>query len=239
MGQYQRIVVLTGAGISADSGLATFRDSNGLWENHRIEEVATPEAFDRNPELVHRFYNARRVAAGQARPNAAHQCLAHVEQQCDDFLLISQNVDDLHQRAGSQQLISMHGQLNLSQCLSCGAIDDVLPPTTLNTESHCRHCQQTGTLRPHIVWFGEMPLQMDDIMLRLMNCDLFVAIGTSGIVYPAAGFVEIAKNHQARTVMLNLEGTDNDLFDQVKTGPATQVVPAYFYDELGFKRPVL
>ncbi len=234
MGQYQHIVVLTGAGISADSGLATFRDGGGLWENHRIEEVATPEAFDRNPDLVHRFYNARRVAAAAAEPNAAHQCLAVVEQQLDDFVLVSQNVDDLHQRAGSRRLLSMHGQLNEYRCVQCHAIETT--NQDLAVTSVCSHCQSTGALRPHIVWFGEMPLHMDEILAQLMACDLFVAIGTSGTVYPAAGFVEIAKSHQAHTVMLNLDGTDNPLFDETITGQASEVVPAYFYDQLGFNR---
>lgn len=238
MNQYQKIVILTGAGISADSGLATFRDGGGLWENHRIEEVATPEAFDRNPDLVHRFYNERRSAAAKARPNAAHHCLAQVEQQCRDFLLVSQNVDDLHQRAGSSHVLSMHGQLNQYQCVHCHAVDYV-KQDRLSTKSACPHCFKEGTLRPHIVWFGEMPLFLDDIMSRLMACDLFVAIGTSGTVYPAAGFVDIARHNQAHTVMLNLDGTENALFDVVRTGQASQLVPAYFYDELGFKPPVL
>jgi len=234
MSQYQRIVALTGAGISADSGLATFRDGGGLWENHRIEDVATPEAFDRNPQLVHRFYNERRLGAAQAKPNAAHECLAAVEKQSDAFVLISQNVDDLHQRAGSEYLLSMHGQLNQYQCVQCHVIDVV--NHDLIVDSVCPHCQNRGSLRPNIVWFGEMPLYMDEIMSRLMACDLFIAIGTSGTVYPAAGFVEIAKRNKAHTVMLNLDGTDNPLFDVVKTGPASKVVPAYFYDELGFNR---
>jgi NAD-dependent protein deacetylases, SIR2 family len=234
MNQYQNIVVLTGAGISADSGLATFRDGGGLWENHRIEEVATPEAYDRNPALVHRFYNARRTAAAQAEPNAAHHCLARVEQQCDEFVLVSQNVDDLHQRSGSQNLLSMHGQLNQYQCVQCHAIDRV--DHDLTVDSVCPQCQSIGSLRPNIVWFGEMPLYLDDIMTQLMACDLFVAIGTSGTVYPAAGFVEIAKSHQAHTVMLNLDGTDNPLFDKAITGQASEVVPTYFFEELGFNR---
>ncbi|GAA4808278.1 NAD-dependent protein deacylase [Marinicella pacifica] len=234
MNQYQKIVVLTGAGISADSGLATFRDNDGLWENHRIEEVATPEAFDRYPSRVHRFYNARRAAAAQAEPNAAHRCLARVEQQIDEFVLISQNVDDLHRRAGSQRLLSMHGQLNRFRCVQCHQVGSV--NHDLAVHDACPQCKKTGCLRPHIVWFGEMPLFMDDIMTYLMACDLFVAIGTSGTVYPAAGFVEIAKRHQAHTVMLNLDGTDNLLFDKVITGQASEVVPAYFYEQLGFNR---
>jgi NAD-dependent deacetylase len=234
MDQYQRVVVLTGAGISADSGLATFRDSNGLWENHRIEEVATPEAFDRNPELVHRFYNARRVAAGQARPNPAHQCLAQVEQQCDEFALVSQNVDDLHKRAGSQQLLSMHGQLNQCRCVQCHAVDHI--NKDLFVDSACSHCRTIGSLRPNIVWFGEMPLYLDEIMSKLMACDLFVAIGTSGTVYPAAGFVEMVRQQGADTVLLNLEGQGESMFDRVRTGRASEVVPAFFYDELGFER---
>ncbi|MCX7543957.1 NAD-dependent deacylase [Marinicella gelatinilytica] len=238
MGQYQHIVVLTGAGISADSGLATFRAADGLWEDHRIEEVATPEAFMKNPALVHRFYKLRRQAAAQAQPNRAHICLADVATQSDDFTLISQNVDDLHQRAGSEDVLSIHGQLNQYQCVQCHVVDQI-GHDELNEHSVCPHCQSHGSLRPDIVWFGEMPLYLDDIMTRLMRCDLFVAIGTSGTVYPAAGFVEIAKRNKAHTVMLNLDGTDNALFDEVRTGRASQVVPAYFYDKLGFKPPDL
>lgn len=234
MSQFRRIVVLTGAGISAESGLSTFRDGGGLWDNHRIDEVATPEAFDLNPDLVQRFYNQRRRAATKAQPNAAHLCLAQVEPQCEHWTLVSQNVDDLHQRAGSQHVLSMHGQLDQYLCVNCHKEGNITGE--LSTQDVCPHCHKVATLRPRIVWFGEMPLYLDDIMTNLMACDLFVAIGTSGTVYPAAGFVEIAKRNKAHTVMLNLDGTDNLLFDKTITGQASQIVPAYFYDELGFKR---
>lgn len=232
MNQFRNVVVLTGAGISADSGLSTFRDADGLWENHRIEEVATLEAFDRNPLLVHQFYNARRAAAKKAQPNIAHLALKAVEPLFDSFLLVTQNVDDLHQRAGSQNLIAMHGQLSQSRCISCHEISVI--DGHLNSDSICAHCHKTDCLRPNIVWFGEMPLQLDTIMAALMAGDLFVAIGTSGNVYPAAGFAQIARSQGAKTVLLNLESaaTDSD-FDEIQLGSAINTVPDYFFNQLG------
>ena len=219
--------MLTGAGISAESGLSTFRDNGGLWDNHRIEDVATPEAFDRNPELVHRFYNQRRAALGTVEPNAAHHALAAAEQHFESFLLVTQNVDNLHQRAGSGNLIHMHGELLKKRCVQCHQISPC--HTKLNQASQCEHCERTGTLRPHIVWFGEMPLFMDDIMRALMRCDLFVSIGTSGSVYPAAGFVEVANQAGAHTVELNLEASDqNSQFKESRLGAASQIVPDFF-----------
>ncbi|HEX9082682.1 MAG TPA: NAD-dependent deacylase, partial [Holophagaceae bacterium] len=196
------LVVLTGAGISAESGLRTFRDADGLWERHRVEDVATPEAFARNPALVYRFYNERRRALPDVSPNAAHQALARLESAWPgDFLLVTQNVDDLHERAGSRNLIHMHGELRKARCLACRAI---LPwPDDLEAEDRCPHCTH-GRLRPHIVWFGERPLEMDRIFAALDRCTRFVAIGTSGHVYPAAGFVE-AVGPACRTLELNLE----------------------------------
>ena len=224
---HQNVVVLTGAGISAESGLSTFRDNNGLWDNHRIEDVATPEAFDRDPELVHHFYNMRRAALKSVEPNAAHMALAAAEQQFESFLLVTQNVDDLHERGGSKNLVHMHGELLKIRCVQCHQI--FTHDQDLNTASVCQHCERKGTVRPHIVWFGEMPLYMDDIMRALMQCDLFVSIGTSGTVYPAAGFVEIANQSGAHTVELNLEPSDqNSQFKESRQGPAGELVPAFF-----------
>lgn len=220
-------VILTGAGISAESGLSTFRDNNGLWDNHRVEDVATPEAFDRDPELVHRFYNMRRAALKQVEPNAAHRQLAAIEERFKSFLLVTQNVDDLHERAGSRQLIHMHGELLKMRCVQCHQVRAV--DHDLNTADSCPDCGRSGALRPDIVWFGEMPKLMDDIMLALMKCDLFVSIGTSGTVYPAAGFVELANQAGAHTVELNLEpGDQASAFKESHHGPASEVVGRYF-----------
>lgn len=223
----KNIVVLTGAGISADSGLSTFRDNNGLWENHRIEDVATPEAFDRDPLLVHQFYNMRRRALNTVNPNQAHFKLAEIESEFDSFLLVTQNVDDLHERAGSQNLIHMHGELLKKRCVQCHQVS--INKEDLSTQSICEFCDRIGTLRPHIVWFGEMPLMMDEIMRALMQCDLFLSIGTSGTVYPAAGFVELANQSGAHTVELNLEPSDQaSHFKQSLHGPASQIVNKFF-----------
>lgn len=225
--KYQHVVVLTGAGISAESGLSTFRDNDGLWDNHRVEDVATPEAFDRDAELVHRFYNMRRAALKTVSINAAHAALAEVENSFDSFLLVSQNVDDLHARAGTQNLLPMHGELLKKRCVQCHQISTVTEDLFVDTR--CEGCEKIGTLRPHIVWFGEMPLYMDDIMTALMQCDLFISIGTSGSVYPAAGFVEIANQAGAHTVELNLEPSDqHNQFKESIHGPASLVVPAFF-----------
>lgn len=198
-----------------------------MWDNHRVEDVATPEAFDRDPELVHRFYNHRRAALASVEPNAAHLALSRIEKQSESFLLITQNVDDLHERAGSKNLLHMHGELLKKRCVQCHKISS--QQTDLTLKSSCEHCERIGTLRPHIVWFGEMPLFMDEIMLALMQCDLFVSIGTSGTVYPAAGFVEIANQSGAHTVELNLEPSDqNSQFKQSIHGPASELVAAFF-----------
>ncbi|MBI1753770.1 MAG: NAD-dependent protein deacylase [Acidobacteria bacterium] len=224
-----RIVILTGAGISAESGLRTFRAADGLWENHRVEDVATPEAFQRNPGLVYRFYNERRRSLASVQPNAAHRALARLEEAWEgDFLLVTQNVDDLHDRAGSRNLLHMHGELLKAQCLACGAEADW--PGDMGQDSRCPACGR-GPLRPRIVWFGEMPLEMDRIYRALDRCNLFLAIGTSGHVYPAAGFVE-AVSPAARTVELNLEPSlVASAFGEARTGGATELVPA-FVDEL-------
>ena len=227
----RRIVVLTGAGISAESGIQTFRTSDGLWENHRIEDVATPEGFAANPVAVHQFYNdRRRLLLGDAiRPNPAHSALARLEHSLidlpeHDFLLVTQNIDNLHERAGSRALVHMHGELLKMRCEQSGLTFDLREDLTLDT--CCRCCRAPGNLRPHVVWFGEIPLAMTQISNALERCDLFVAIGTSGNVYPAAGFFELAREHGAHTVELNLASTNAD-FDEHICGPASTVVPAF------------
>jgi len=230
----KNIVVLTGAGVSAESGLKTFRDNNGLWEDHRVEDVATPEAFSRNPELVQRFYNQRRMQlrSDQVMPNAAHIALAEFEKQHQaDFCLVTQNVDDLHQRAGSTNILPMHGELSKARCTACGSVLNA--PDELSSNTVCQHCKSMGTLRPHIVWFGEMPLYMDEINRELENCDLFISIGTSGNVYPAAGFVEFANRVGARTLEVNLEESKTaSAFDDGLYGKAGDVLPVWVEDFL-------
>ncbi|WP_168626397.1 Sir2 family NAD+-dependent deacetylase [Cryobacterium sp. BB307] len=229
----RRIVILTGAGVSAESGIRTFRAADGLWEEHRIEDVATPEGFARNPELVHRFYNERRrqLVSGDVHPNAAHLALARLEaEHPGDLLLITQNIDDLHERAGSRNVLHMHGELLRMRCTRCEVVHEI--SGDIRTEDRCPGCGATGTLRPHVVWFGEMPLELDAIFDALEACDLFAAIGTSGTVYPAAGFVATAVNAGAHAVELNLEPSEvNSAFDEVRLGPATEQVPAWV-DEL-------
>jgi len=223
-----RILVLTGAGISRESGLATFRDADGIWARVRIEDVATPEAFARDPGRVQAFYNARRaqLADPAIAPNAAHLALARLEREWPaEVLVVTQNVDDLHERAGTRNLLHMHGELAKARCLACGAAspwrEDITPA------SICPACGRTGRLRPHVVWFGEMPLGMERIAAALETCGLFVAIGTSGTVHPAAGFVAELRG-RARTVELNLEpSATTALFDEAIHGPATRVVPAF------------
>lgn len=219
------LVILTGAGISAESGLRTFRAADGLWENHRVQDVATPEAFHRNPALVYRFYNERRRSLATVQPNAAHLALARLEREWSgELLLVTQNVDDLHGRAGSRNLLPMHGELLKARCLACRAIHPW--PGDMDADSRCPTCRR-GSVRPHIVWFGELPLEMERIYRALERCALFVAIGTSGHVYPAAGFVE-AVGPDARTVELNLEPSlVADAFRERRTGPATELVPAF------------
>lgn len=223
-----RIVVLTGAGISAESGIRTFRASDGLWEEHRIEDVATPEGFARDPALVQRFYNARRAQLRDPalRPNAAHEALARLEREYGgEVLVVTQNVDDLHERAGSRNLIHMHGELLSMFCTRSGERFRIAGDIT--AELRCECCGATGTLRPDIVWFGEMPYRMDAIERALARCSLFLSIGTSGNVYPAAGFVAAARQAGAHAIELNLEPslvrTD---FQEHRYGPATAVVPA-------------
>ncbi len=224
------VVVLTGAGISAESGIRTFRAADGLWEDHRIEDVASPEGYARNPQLVQRFYNERRrqLLSPAIRANAAHQALADFERDfAGDFLLVTQNIDDLHERAGSRQLVHMHGELLKVRCALHQDIFDWRQDCT--ADSICPRCGSRGHLRPHVVWFGEMPLEMDRIYDALSNCDLFVSIGTSGNVYPAAGFVQWARQAGAHTVEINLEPSlTRSSFHEVITGRATEQVPACF-----------
>ncbi|MDR0771238.1 MAG: NAD-dependent protein deacylase [Burkholderiales bacterium] len=224
-----RIVVLTGAGISAESGIRPFRAADGLWESHRVEDVASPEGFARDPELVLRFYNQRRqqLYDPALKPNAAHQALARLEEAFGErFLLVTQNVDNLHERAGSKRLIHMHGELFKARCLRSDRVIEWRGDLT--SEDRCACCTLPASLRPHIVWFGEMPLNMDRIYRALAEADLFLSIGTSGHVYPAAGFVEEARRHGAKTVELNLEPSQNHTqFDETIHAPASQAVPAY------------
>ncbi|WP_444902623.1 Sir2 family NAD+-dependent deacetylase [Microbulbifer sp. SSSA007] len=233
--QYQSIVVLTGAGVSAESGIRTFRGADGLWENHRIEDVATPEAFARNPRLVQRFYNERRrqLLSGEINPNSAHHALARLEQEFSgEFLLVTQNIDDLHERAGNSNLIHMHGELLKVRCSTSGQLFPI--ESDLDTSDLCHCCALRGTLRPHVVWFGEMPLQMRSIYDALSRCDLFISIGTSGNVYPAAGFVECANQAGAHSVELNLERSSvGDAFAEHRYGPASEVVDYFVRDLLG------
>lgn len=225
------VVVLTGAGISAESGVPTFRGSDGLWENHRIEEVATPEGFARNPALVQQFYNERRRALHKVQPNAAHTALASFQKRSADsdgsFLLVTQNIDDLHERGGSENVCHMHGELLSMFCQQCNEKHAVSGDISASME--CSHCGEAGGLRPDIVWFGEMPYHMERIERALSHCQLFVSIGTSGNVYPAAGFVATARQWGARCVELNLEPSNNrDMFDEGHYGPATTIVQEFF-----------
>ena len=226
----ENIVILTGAGISAESGIKTFRAADGLWENHRVEDVATPEAFLRNPLLVQNFYNQRRhqLLTPAIQPNAAHRALAKLEKAfpAGKVLLVTQNIDDLHERAGSRNLIHMHGELLKGRCQTSGGLVDLDHDLTVNLP--CPLCGGKGCLRPHVVWFGEMPLQMETIYRALSQCDRFISIGTSGNVYPAAGFVEEANRHGAHTVELNLEPSQRlTAFAEHQHGLASELVPAY------------
>lgn len=226
------IVILTGAGISRESGLATFRDADGIWAKVRLEDVATPEAFTRDPVRVHAFYNARRAQLRDpgVQPNAAHLALAELDRRWPgELLLVTQNVDDLHDRAGSSRLLHMHGELMKARCLHCGAVHRWEQDLSMATP--CPGCGQAAGLRPNVVWFGEMPIGMERIGAALDACDLFVSIGTSGSVYPAAGFVAEVRG-RARTIELNLQPSEGvSLFDEARHGPATSIVPA-FVEEL-------
>ena len=226
---YRSIVILTGAGVSAESGIRTFRASDGLWEEHRVEDVATPEGFKANSSLVQRFYNERRkhLLSSEIQPNEGHVSLATLEREFEgDFLLVTQNIDDLHERAGSKKLIHMHGELLKMRCEFSGEIYPILGD--LSSGVRCECCNKAGGLRPHIVWFGEMPLQMDQIYHAISRCDLFVAVGTSGHVYPAAGFVEQACQSGAHTIEINLEPSAvESKFDEHQYGEAGTVLPEF------------
>ncbi|MGB5856676.1 MAG: Sir2 family NAD+-dependent deacetylase [Oceanisphaera sp.] len=221
------IVILTGAGISAESGIRTFRASDGLWEEHRIEDVATPEGYQRDPEFVHRFYNARRELLHTVEPNAAHLALAKLEAQWPGLVtIVTQNIDDLHERAGSQNVLHMHGELLKARCPHSKQTMDW--PGPIHPADVCQCCQFPEPLRPHVVWFGEMPLLLDRIYHALSEASLFISIGTSGNVYPAAGLVHEAAMHNAHTIEINLEPSQGKShFAEHRYGPATEKVVEY------------
>ena len=235
MSQIRNIVILTGAGVSAESGIDTFRSgANGgpsLWEQHRVEDVATPEGFARDPELVLRFYDMRRAAIQQKLPNPAHEALARLDREWrGDLLIVTQNVDDLHERAGAARVLHMHGEHLNAWCMAC----DVRSPwrATLIDRPPCPACGARA-LRPDVVWFGEMPYRMDEITAAVRAADLFVSIGTSGAVYPAAGLVRDARNSGAAALELNLERSQGSAwFDETRLGPASELVPAWVDDVL-------
>lgn len=220
------IVILTGAGISAESGLGTFRDADGLWSQYDLRDVATPEGFARDPHLVHSFYNARRANCLDAAPNAAHRALARLEREWGGRLtLVTQNVDDLHERGGSGRVIHMHGALMGALCGHCGARWEA--PREMAPDDPCPVCQAPAT-RPDVVWFGEMPYRMEEIYAAIDDADLFVAIGTSAQVYPAAAFVEDARRTGTETLELNLDLSDmSDAFDEHRRGKASETVPEW------------
>ena len=229
--EFRNIVILTGAGISADSGLATFRAADGLWEGHRVEDVATTEAYRRDPPLVHQFYDARRARLGEVQPNAAHQALVRLDAEWPgDLLIVTQNVDDLHERAGAKRLLHMHGELMSGWCLACDQRFGWA--AAMGEGAECPSCQATGQVRPDIVWFGEMPYEMERIEAALRNADLFASIGTSGAVYPAAGFVQTARYCGAHCIEMNLEPSQGSIFfNETRLGKAKDLVPAWV-DEL-------
>lgn len=231
MAGFERIVILTGAGISAESGIDTFRSAGGLWEQHRIEDVATPEGFERDPDLVLDFYDMRREALAGVEPNPAHQALARLQTEFSgELLLVTQNVDDLHERGGSRQVLHMHGELKSALCMSCGVRTPWDKP--MADRPKCPACGMP-TLRPDVVWFGEMPYQMERIYEALGSCDLFVSIGTSGAVYPAAGFVQEARAGGAATLELNLEPSEGShFFEESGYGPAGELVPKWVEEVL-------
>ncbi len=229
------IVILTGAGISAESGLSTFRDKDGIWSKIDYREVATPDGFAGDPARVHDFYNQRRRNMARVAPNEAHHALAKLQREfCGKFLLVTQNIDELHERAGSENPVHMHGELRQARCTACNAsrawLDD------LGVETCCGACGRPGGMRPDVVWFGEMPYRMDEIQPALSGCDLFVAIGTSGTVYPAAGFVAEATAGGAHAVEINLDPSEGrSLFHEGRYGPATRIVPQFVEEILSGK----
>jgi NAD-dependent deacetylase len=227
-----RIVVLTGAGVSAESGVPTFRDADGLWEGHRVEDVATPEGYDADPALVHAFYDARRAALADVAPNPAHLALGRLESVLgDDLTIVTQNVDDLHERGGAHHVLHMHGELLSAWCRACG--HRFRWAGTLADRPACPGCG-VSELRPDIVWFGEMPYEMDRISAAIADADLFVSIGTSGAVYPAAGFVIEARARGIRSLEINLEPSEGThWFDEARHGKAGDLVPRWVDEVLG------
>lgn len=232
MREIHNIVILTGAGLSAESGIATFRGPGGLWEGHRVEDVCTPEALAHDPELVHRFYDARRAKLAEVQPNPAHVALARLDAEWPgQLLIVTQNVDDLHERAGANRMLHMHGELKSALCPACG--DNVEWEDSLPPGAECPNCGSLA-LRPDIVFFGEMPYHMDVIEAALADADLFVSIGTSGGVYPAAGFVQTARYHGAQTLELNLDpSAGSHWFGESRMGAAGILVPAWVEQILG------
>jgi len=232
MDDLRNIVILTGAGISAESGLRTFRASDGLWEDHRVEDVATPEAFRRDPALVQRFYDERRVGVLAAQPNPAHAALGRLDAEWDgNLLIVTQNIDDLHERGGASRVLHMHGEALSVWCLACDTRHHW--EATLSDHPPCPACGEAA-MRPDIVWFGEMPYRMDAIFGAIASADLFVSIGTSGAVYPAAGFVRTAREHGVQTLELNLERSQgSDWFDETRLGLASELVPEWVGQVLG------
>lgn len=232
MSNIRNIVILTGAGISAESGLRTFRAEDGLWEDHPVEEVATPEGFARNPGLVQRFYDERRAGVQAVQPNPAHEALGRLDREWDgDFLIVTQNIDDLHERGGANRVLHMHGEALSVWCTSCDARHRW--EGALLDGPACPSCGMVS-MRPDIVWFGEMPYRMDEIFQALSRADLFVSIGTSGAVYPAAGFVQHARESGARTLELNLEESlGSRMFEETRLGKASVLVPEWVDEVLG------
>jgi len=233
MREARSIVILTGAGVSAESGLATFRGPDGLWEGHRVEDVCTPEALARDEALVQRFYDERREKLASVESNAAHRALARLDAEWPgELLLVTQNVDDLHERAGAKRLIHMHGELRSALCRACGRRSPFVD-TNMGEGPACPDCGEAGRLRPDIVFFGEMPYAMEAIDRALMNADLFVSIDTSGNVYPAAGFVQTVRYCGAHTLEMNLEPSlGSTLFHESRIGPAGELVPAWVEEML-------
>lgn len=236
---YRNVVILTGAGISAESGIQTFRTQDGLWENHRIEDVATPEGFERDPDLVQDFYNQRRLSLQNPsiEPNAAHIALGKLEEQLEGTVtVITQNIDNLHERGGSSNVIHMHGELLKSRCSESNQV--IEEKGEIQTGDLCHCCQIPAQMRPHVVWFGEMPLRMGDIYASLEKADLFISIGTSGVVYPAAGFVHDARMHGAHTIEINLEPSAVESeFEEKRYGRASIEVPKLVEEILSLQQP--
>jgi NAD-dependent deacetylase len=223
----KKVVVLTGAGISAESGIKTFRDNDGLWENYRIEDVATPEAWQADPEVVWKFYQARRRQMKEVEPNPAHEALAKLEAELDEFTLVTQNVDDLHERGGSLSVIHMHGRLETLRCENSEQIEERITDEDLVDDFlFCNCCAEASRVRPDIVWFGEMPMQMEEIYDAVDSCDIFIVIGSSGHVYPAAGLAAAARSARAQTILVNFEMPINSYdFDEVHLGMAGEILP--------------